>query len=243
MGRGERGRFTGPPRQTALATPRSHGPKTELRTFRVELRADGEGDGAPKTIVGYAAKFDRESQDLGGFKEVIRKGAFARAIKEDDVRALWNHDDNFVLGRNLSGTLKLEEDDTGLRIEIDPPDAQWARDLVTSIERGDVDQMSFAFRTIKDTWTRVDAEAGQPDVLRELLDVRLFDVSPVTYPAYLDTEVGVRQLVEGRDLTDQEREALRSILGDAGSDAGAPADGPARRSIDTLGRELQLSLA
>lgn len=213
--------------------------KTELRTFRVELRAAGEGDGAPKTIVGYAAKFDRESQDLGGFREVIRKGAFARAIKEDDVRALWNHDDNFVLGRNLSGTLRMEEDASGLRIEVDPPDAQWAHDLVTSIERGDVDQMSFAFRTIKDTWTRIEnAEAGQPDVLRELLDVRLYDVSPVTYPAYLDTEVGVRDLVEGRDLTDAERAALASVLGEPVAPLGGASAG---RSIDSL--ELQLRTA
>src|SRR5690625_3155533 len=110
---------------------------TERRYHAVEMRMEG-GD-SPR-IVGYAAKFDRASGDLGGFTEIIRRGAFAKTIQEADVRALWNHDSNYVLGRSKSGTLRLVEDDEGLRIEVDPPDTQWARDLVKSIERGDVDQ-------------------------------------------------------------------------------------------------------
>jgi hypothetical protein len=85
----------------------------------------------------------------------------------------------------------MSEDDHGLKIEIDPPDAQWARDLMTSIERGDVDQMSFGFRTITDSWQLVDGED-----IRTLIEVKLFDVSPVTFPAYPDTEVGLRSLEE-----------------------------------------------
>ena len=201
----------------------------ERRTFDLDVELRAGGDDETMTIVGYAAKFDRESQDLGGFVEVIRAGAFTRAVKEDDVRALLNHDPNFVLGRTKSGTLRLSEDETGLRIEIDVPDAQWARDLYRSIERGDIDQMSFAFGVIKDAWTRREDET--PDTLRELLDVRLFDVSPVTYPAYEDTEVGVRSVIADRDLTDAERDALRPILSDR----------PPARSLDSMRRRLDLA--
>jgi HK97 family phage prohead protease len=157
----------------------------EVRSMPVrELRADDD----TKTITGYAAVFGANA-DLGFFEERIAPGAFARAIDEDqDVRALWNHDANFILGRTKSGTLRLAEDDTGLRIDIDPPDTQTARDLVESIRRGDVDQMSFAFRAVKESWTERDGELP----LRELEDVDLFDVSPVTYPAYEATSVGLR---------------------------------------------------
>ena len=205
----------------------------EQRVYSLAAEVRAEGDADAPTIVGYAAKFDRESQDLGGFVEVIRRGAFTRAVEEDDVRALLNHDANYVLGRSKSGTLRMAEDSIGLRIEVDVPDAQWARDLYRSIERGDIDQMSFAFRVVKDAWTQREGQA--PDVLRELLDVRLYDVSPVTYPAYHDTEVGVRSVVADRDLSDSERDALRSVLGE-----------PAQDDIPSTGRtvaELHMRLA
>jgi uncharacterized protein len=162
--------------------------KKEIRTVPIELRV--EGGESPK-IVGHAAVFDKWSEDLGGFREKIRAGAFKKTIKEADVRALFNHDPNFVLGRNKAGTLSLAEDDKGLAISIDPPDTQWARDLTTSIERGDIDQMSFGFRTIKDQWTT--PKEGNENQ-RELLEVELFDVSPVTFPAYPQTDVGVRSV-------------------------------------------------
>jgi HK97 family phage prohead protease len=217
----------------------------EQRTFHVELRAgEARADGEMPTIVGYAAKFDREANIGDWFTEVIRPGAFARAIAEDDVRALFNHDPNYVLGRNVAGTLVLAEDATGLRIEVTPPDTQWARDLVETIRRGDVDQMSFAFRVVSETWTR--REGQTPDVLRELVEVRLYDVSPVTYPAYEDTEVGVRDMIAGRldgdGLTPDERAALTHLLsaGDGGAD-----DDPEARGADvaTLRRRLGLAAA
>jgi HK97 family phage prohead protease len=157
----------------------------EVRSMPVrELRADDD----TRRIVGYAAVFDSDA-DLGFFEERIAFGAFSRAIDEDqDVRALWNHDANYVLGRTKSKTLTMAEDKVGLRIEIDPPDTQTARDFVESIRRGDVDQMSFAFRAVKESWTEREGELP----LRELHDVDLFDVSPVTYPAYEATSVGVR---------------------------------------------------
>jgi len=149
-------------------------------------------DGKAPVITGYAAVFGQMSEDLGGFRESIAHGAFAKTIKESDVRALWNHDANYPLGRNKAGTLRLKEDKKGLAIEIDPPKTQWAADLMESIRRGDVDQMSFGFQTIKDKWESED----KSNVTRELQEVRLFDVSPVTFPAYPQTTVAVRALVE-----------------------------------------------
>lgn len=165
----------------------------ERRNFTAtELRAI-EGENGLRHITGYAAVFNRLSEDLGWFKEKIEPGAFKDSITSDDIRALWNHDSNYVLGRNKSGTLALSEDEHGLKIDITPPDAQWARDLMTSIERGDVDQMSFGFRTISDRWEMIDEVE-----VRTLVKVKLFDVSAVAFPAYPDTEVGLRSLEEYR---------------------------------------------
>ncbi|HHX58957.1 MAG TPA: HK97 family phage prohead protease, partial [Candidatus Moranbacteria bacterium] len=97
-----------------------------------------EGDDKERKITGYAAVFNRKSENLGGFVEIIRPGAFKEAIKDADVRALFNHDSNYVIGRTTSKTLTLEENQKGLKFEAVPPDAQWARDLLKSIERGDV---------------------------------------------------------------------------------------------------------
>jgi uncharacterized protein len=141
-------------------------------------------------IAGHAAKFDVLSEDLGGFRERIAPGAFAKSIQSSDIRALFNHDANIVLGRNKSGTLRLSEDSAGLAYEVDAPDTQLVRDMVLSpISRGDVTQCSFGFYTIDDKWAKVDGEW-----IRTLLECDLLDVSPVTYPAYPQTEVAVRAL-------------------------------------------------
>lgn len=157
----------------------------------VEVRA--AGDGAPRALAGYAALFGVPSSPIRGeggpaFVEVIRRGAFARAIAEaQDVRALWNHDPALVLGRTGNGTLALSEDERGLAFTVTPPDTQWARDLVTLVERGDVSQCSFAFAARDDDWSVRDGQH-----LRELRDVALYDVGPVTFPAYGATSVAVR---------------------------------------------------
>jgi len=161
----------------------------EIRAFKLtELRIDAQGD-KPPCIYGYSAVFDQLSEDLGGFREKIAQGAFTKTIQTADVRALFNHDPNYVLGRCKSGTLSLEEDSVGLRIENTPPDTQWARDLLVTMRRGDVDQMSFAFETVRDSWEQ-DKTTGT--VTRTLLECNLMDVSPVTFPAYPKTSAAVR---------------------------------------------------
>lgn len=166
----------------------------EQRSFKAaELRVEGEQS---PVIRGYAAVFNSISEDLGYFREIIRPGAFKKTINDGaDVRALFNHNPNYIIARTKSNTLKLSEDGKGLFIEATPPDTTWARDLVTSIKRGDIDQMSFGFKTVKDKWG---TENG--DRMRELLEVRLFDVSPVTYPAYPQTSVSARSILVGQGI-------------------------------------------
>ena len=161
--------------------------KPERRTLQSEFRIEQREDGK-KLIRGHAAVFNSET-DLGWFRERIAPGAFSESIGKDDVRALFNHDENFILGRNTAGTLTMREDERGLYVEIDPPDTQVGRDLVTSIERGDISQMSFGFQTIKDSW---ETEENAAKDLRTLEKVKLWDVSPVTFPAYQETDVAVR---------------------------------------------------
>ncbi|KAF0097826.1 MAG: phage protease [Rhodospirillaceae bacterium] len=165
----------------------------ESRTFTVTGLKIARREGKAPLLEGHAAIFNSLSEDLGGFREQILPGAFAEAIEKDDVRALFNHDSNFVLGRNVSGTLRLSENVRGLAFEIDLPETPTIRDLVAApIERGDISQMSFGFsvRPGGQDWAKNDE--GQ--VIRSLKKVRLYDVSPVTFPAYRATDVAVREL-------------------------------------------------
>lgn len=160
-----------------------------------ELRVATSGDPDKKdelVITGYAALFDSRSEDLGGFVEEIDRGAFAEALKREDldVRFLINHDSNLVLARTRSGTLELTEDQRGLRIYARVAPYSYAEDLRIAIERGDVDQMSFAFTTEEDSWSKTEDGAN----LRRVQRVKdLFDVSVVTYPAYPETKTEVLQ--------------------------------------------------
>lgn len=168
-----------------------------LTGLKVEKREDGE-DYIPM-ITGYAAVFDSETVIGGGewgFREKISKGAFSEAIKTSDVRALFNHEEDHVLGRLKAGTLRLMEDERGLKVEIDPPDTQDARDLIKKMQRGDIDQMSFAF-TMQGGVQTWDETGDMP--LRTIEKIgELWDVSVVTYPAYLDTEAAARSLAAVR---------------------------------------------
>lgn len=154
---------------------------TELRVQREEGKATRVG--------GYAALFNSESVDLGGFTERIAQGAFASSLSKD-IRALWNHDTNHVLARTASGTLRLNEDQRGLAFEMDLPDTTMGRDLAVLVERRDVTGMSFGFQVRNDQWAKV----GDKRWLRTLLDVDLHEISATGFPAYQATELGMRSV-------------------------------------------------
>jgi len=174
-------------------TPRSVMLANERRFYATEFEARDVGN--EFRISGHAAVFNKSSQDLGGFVERVAPGAFAKTISQADVRALFNHDPNMILGRSRAGvgTLRLGEDSQGLSYDVSLDRRQsYANDVAIAIERGDITQSSFGFRTIADSWDRTDD--GYP--LRTLTEVSLNngDVSPVTYPAYLDADVAARAL-------------------------------------------------
>jgi uncharacterized protein len=163
----------------------------ERRTINMEFRAATKGGAS--VIKGVAAVFNSLSENLGGFREQIAPGAFKSALLNADVRALFNHDPNMVLGRTTSKTLRLAEGEDGLEFECDMPDTSYARDLQACMQRGDINQCSFGFSVDDggDTWQK-DA-AGQWTRTIHVVS-RLYDVSPVTYPAYPDTACAMRSL-------------------------------------------------
>lgn len=170
----------------------------ERRTLSetVEFRRNGD----KMTAVGFALRYNKLSQNLGGFVERVAPGAVSKTIQEADIRALFNHSADMVLGRNKAGTLRLHDDPEGLRYEIDLPDTTLGRDLAVLLERGDVSGSSFGFRKIEDEW----GETGEGFPLRTLKVIALRDVSPVTFPAYTDSDSALRSLAEARSLDIEE---------------------------------------
>lgn len=156
----------------------------------MEIRAGAELRAAPdgNRLVGHAAVFNKRSVDLGGFVEVIQPGAFSKSL-DDDIRALVDHQ-GIAIARSKNGTLTLREDKVGLSVEIDLPDTNAGRDIRASVERGDVDQMSFGFSVREGGQVFTEDDDGL--MVRTLTDVRLFEVSVVTFPAYPDTDVAAR---------------------------------------------------
>lgn len=168
----------------------------EIRTITMPVECEAREDGEPMRLIGYAAMFEREAVIAGFFREKIEAGAFREAIGRDDVRGLFNHDANFVLGRTTAGTMRLKEDKTGLRYEIDLPDTQFARDLMVSVKRGDISQSSFAFEVESPEdapFDHSEMKSGKLP-LRTIKRAKLYDVSPVTFPAYEETSVSARDL-------------------------------------------------
>ncbi|MHA7275360.1 HK97 family phage prohead protease [Arthrobacter sp. Hz1] len=164
----------------------------ELRHINqpVQYRAADEGLG---TLSGYAAVFNKLSQNLGGFVERVDPAAFNKSLADlVPVLGRYNHDDNQLLGTTEGQTLRLEVDGTGLRYDIDLPDTTTGRDVRELAKRGDLRYSSFAFRTVADDWDFTDQ--GFP--MRTLLAVQLVDVAPVNNPAYRDTTTGLRSLAE-----------------------------------------------
>ena len=160
----------------------------ERRTYTVQHRNEGES----RTVVGMAALYNSET-DLGWFRERIEPGAFDEAIGRSDVRALFNHDANHLLARTKSGTLELRVTDQGLEYEFDLPNTTTGNDMLEMMQRGDLDQSSFAFTVRKQRWEEEKDNEDNWIYTRVIEEIdQLFDVSPVTYPAYKDTTVALR---------------------------------------------------
>lgn len=168
----------------------------------------------PNTVGGYAARFNSNSVSMGRFVERIAHGAFTETLKNEDVRALWNHDTAKPLGRTSNQTLRLFEDGTGLGCEIDLPDTSWGQDAAKAIARRDVTGMSFGFDILDDHFER--GKDGEPHI-RTILKVKLYEVSPVTFPAYEATSIGQRDLTSVLDELDafeeeEEEEEKRYLM-------------------------------
>lgn len=172
-------------------------PLIEYRSFRkLELR-EAKKEGVIGVLVGYAAVFNSESADFGGWKEVLRPGCFKRSLVEmPDVRALYQHNPAQVLGRRGANTLTVREDDHGLYVEIELIDTQFNKDVLANVRSGNIDAMSFGMVAKKYEWHMEDDDEGEERGydLRVLTDVDLFEVSVVTWPAYEETEIAARSL-------------------------------------------------
>lgn len=188
--------------------------KIERRTFTIKNVEARQAEDGTMRLSGYAAVFNDDSVPLP-FIERIAPGAFRKTLTETpDVRLLINHE-GLPLARTKNGTLRLKEDEAGLYMDADLPDTQAARDLYTLVERGDVDQMSFAFRVIRQKWNE-----GRTERTLTELSLADGDVSVVTYPAYPTTTVEAREHIaaarqaikEGREITGESLIVIQAIL-------------------------------
>lgn len=170
-------------RKVEGAEVRSKNEIVEQRAYDTEIKAAVEG----RTVEGYASVFNSMSEDLGGFREIILPGAFSEVL-DNDVRALYNHDSNYLLARTTSGTLELKEDDKGLYYRFKMPNTSYGNDMLELFRRGDLSQSSFGFTVERDSWK---LEEGQHVRYIERVG-SLFDVSPVVYPAYAAASSGLR---------------------------------------------------
>lgn len=222
-------------------------PDIERRSFPARDVRASESKGKP-TIEGHSAVFGQYSEDLGGFVEIIESGFFDDVL-ENDVRALWNHNDDKILGRTTAGTLEISQDETGLFQRtyppVVPPDAAtWAQDALVSIKRGDVTQQSFAFR-VKSLGRGDDVDGDEWYVLGDKIVRRLkkggcrqlLDVSPVTYPAYPQTNVSAD--TRSRYQQFQQASGHPTVSGETEVDPAAQAE-TIRQAQARLTNELRL---
>lgn len=178
--------------------------KKETRVFNITQLSTRAEENESSSIEGYAAVFNSKANIGGWFDETIEPGAFARNLSENsDVRALFNHNWDNVLGRTKSGTLRLLEDAKGLNFHVDLPDTSVARDLSASMERGDINQCSFGFYVTEETW-----DYSVEPALRTIKEVDLYEISVVSIPAYDDTEAS---LVRSKELA-QKVEVRKTLL-------------------------------
>jgi len=233
----------------------------EIRTYKGGLEFRAASDGASiGTLVGYAAKFNKQSRNLGGFVEQLAPTAFNKSLADGvRVMARYNHEDGGLLGTTDAGTLRLEVDEIGLRYEVDLPDTSVGRDVAALAARGDVRFSSFAFHVPPggDEWGYTDSDFP----LRTVRAAHLVDVAPVNDPAYLDTTSGLRSLAEARGLDlaivrdHAARDELRVLLkkdmdGEQPAESAAPVadeatpeaptDAERAASLDVARRRLEL---
>lgn len=166
--------------------------ETEIRSFTIDRASTGPRPAGGLRFRGHAALFgDRAWIPAGrGFWEEITRDAFTKAIEEDDVRFLLEHNPEKILGRTSAGTLRLSTDKRGLAVDADFPETSYAADAAVSLERGDLSQMSFAFN-VREGGEEV-STLKDGSTLRRLTDVELSDVSIVAYPAYTSTDAALR---------------------------------------------------
>lgn len=176
--------------------------KREIVTDGIEIR---EGEDGKRTIQGYAVKWEMKSQTMGywyRFKEQFKKGAFTESLTNEDQRALWSHDTSQVLGRTKNGTLRLFEDEVGLRFELDLPNTTLGNDTYETIKRGDVDGVSFGFQQQKQEWDETDPD----NVVRTITKAKLMEISPVAFPAYPDSQVSARSNDPYKEYLDEKKQ-------------------------------------
>ena len=229
--------------------------KHETRNFDADFELRDEQDGM--TFVGYAAKFNSWSEDLGGFREQIEPGAFKRSLRaRGDVKLLVNHDTGRVLASTRAGTMRLTEDEVGLRVEASLPNNTEGRDMAESLRRGDYSKMSFGFSVMKDSWNSDMTE-------RSLKSVKLFEASIVAFPAYSETEAMVRsldkvaaraqvdadeladavlKLEEGADLSEQESELIKTVVDSLSPQVEVEAEEETPSLLDLKRKQLELLL-
>lgn len=177
--------------------------------MELEIRSGSSLQTSQGKLTGYAAVFNKPSHDLGGFREIIKPGAFKRTLADSShVTALNNHNADQVLGRVGSGTLRLEEDDNGLRFELDLPATSYARDLSALVERGDVAGCSFSFRVRPggELW-----EDSNGETLRTLTALDLGEITITASPAYPDTSVAKRNRPITQGFVDLNRLWLETV--------------------------------
>ena len=176
-------------------------PEMELRTITIDEMEYREEEDKP-VLSGYVVRFNKLSEEMWGFREQVAPGAFLKSLNERKVFSFWNHNSDMVLGNTENDTLKLAEDERGLRFELMLPDTTAGKDARTLIKRGDVKGMSFGFRTVKDQWDESDPKA----VIRTLQEVRLYEVSPTAMPAYPQSSVAARSMEDIKDSYEEYRQ-------------------------------------
>lgn len=188
--------------------------KRNLTTNSVEIREDDEGK---RTLTGYAIKWEMKSVTMGWrrFREQFKRGAFTESLTNEDQLALWSHDTSKVLGRTKNGTLRLFEDEIGLRFELDLLDTTLGDDAYKTIKRGDVDGVSFGFQMLKQEWD----EADPDNVIRTVTKAKLLEISPVAFPAYPDSQISARSkdpyeehVLEKRNEQRRKRLYLKTLI-------------------------------